>query len=136
MKKSALTLAALTATSIFCANTAYAKWDELGSNEIMVVYVDVDTIQVTGENAQILSMLDFKKPGVNPSNKKQVSSIVGINEYNCPAITYRPIQYKEFSGPKGTGSVVSDNQTPNSKFEPIVDKSWSAGVFKVVCKAK
>ena len=115
-------------------NTAYAEWKELGSNEVMTVYTDVDTISGSGNTVQILSMLDFKKPGVNPSNKQAVSSIVGLNEYNCPEISYRPIEFKEFAGNKASGKVVSDTKTPDSKFEPVIDVSWTAGVFKVVCK--
>ncbi|WP_100380208.1 surface-adhesin E family protein [Polynucleobacter brandtiae] len=113
-----------------------AAWKELGANELMVVYVDLDTINDQGEKAQIMSMLDFKKPGMNPKTKQAVSSIIGLNEYNCPAISYRPIEFKEFSGNKGSGKVVSDNKTPNSEFEPVVSESWTAGVFNVVCQRK
>ena len=123
-----------TIVSLLPLTNAYAAWKELGSNQLMVVYVDLDTISDQGEKAQILSMLDFKKPGVNPTTKQAVSSIIGINEYNCPAVSYRPIEYKEFSGPKGTGKVVSDNKTPDSAFEPVENESWAAGVFNVVCK--
>ena len=130
------TLTLITAlTSLPMANS-FAAWKELGSNPLMVVYVDLDTINDMGEKAQILSMLDLKKPGENQTNKKKVSSIVGINEYNCPAVSYRPIEYKEFSGPKGTGKLVSDNKTPDSPFEPVVNESWAAGVFNVVCQRK
>ena len=115
---------------------SFAAWKELGSNEQMVVYVDIDTISDVGEKAQIMSMLDLKKPGVNPKTKQPVSSIIGLNEYNCPAMSYRPIAYKEFSGSKGSGKVVSDNKTQNSEFEPVVSESWTAGVFNVVCKRK
>lgn len=115
---------------------AFAEWKELGSNAVMVVYVDLDTIRDSGEKAQIMSMLDFKKPGINPKNKQTVNSIVGLNEYDCPAISYRPIAYKEFSGNKGTGKVVSDNNTPDSQFEPVINESWTAGVFNVVCQKR
>lgn len=133
MKKlSALTI--VTALTLLPLSNSFAAWKELGSNELMVVYVDLDTVSSTGEKAQILSMLDFKKPGVNPKTKQPVSSIIGINEYNCPMVSYRPIEYKEFSGSKGEGSVVSDNKTPDSVFEPVVNETWAAGVFNVVCK--
>ena len=133
MKKNSLL--ALTMTSILLmSSNAFAAWQELGSNDRMVVYVDVDTIKSVGDKVQIMSMLDFKKPGANIQTKKPVSSIIGINEYDCPAISYRPIEFKEFSGNKGAGSVVSNNNTPNSQFEPVIDDSWTAGVFNVVCK--
>ena len=128
----ATTLAALMSP----ISNAYAEWKELGSNAVMVVYVDLETIRDSGEKAQIMSMLDFKKPGKNPNNQQTVNSIVGLNEYNCPEISYRPIAFKEFSGKKGTGKVVSDNNTPDSKFEPVINESWTAGVFNVVCQKR
>jgi len=136
MKKTTLSVTLAALLSLAAIGNACAEWKELGSNEAMVVYVDLATIQDVGENAQILSMLDFKKPGVNPTNKKTVNSIIGINEYNCPSVSYRPIEYKEFAGKKGTGAMVSDNKTPDSKFEQIVNESWPAGVFNVVCVKK
>jgi hypothetical protein len=126
----------ISALCVLPVTNSYAEWKELGSNELMVVYVDLDTISTSGEKAQIMSMLDLKKPGLNPSTKQPVSSIIGINEYNCPAVSYRPIEYKEFSGNKGSGKVVSDNKTPDSQFEPVINESWTAGVFNVVCKRK
>jgi len=122
--------------SMSCISNAYAEWKELGFNEVMVVYVDLDTASASGEKAQIMSMLDFKRPGRNPNNKETVNSIIGLNEYNCPEMSYRPIAFKEFSGSKGTGKVVSDNNTPDSKFEPVINDSWTAGVFNVVCQRK
>jgi hypothetical protein len=134
MKKILLTTFTALALLIATQGTANAAWKELGSNAVMTVYVDLDTVQTQGEKTQIVSMLDFKKPGINPSNKEPVNSIIGLNEYDCPAISYRPIAYKEFSGNKGTGKLVSDNNTPDSKFEPVVNESWTAGVFNSVCK--
>jgi hypothetical protein len=131
-----LSTAALAILALSPFSSAFAEWKELGSNAVMVVYVDLDTIRDSGEKAQIMSMLDFKKPGDNPNNKQTVNSIVGLNEYDCPAISYRPIAFKEFSGNKGTGKVVSDNNTPDSKFEPVINESWTAGVFNVVCQKR
>ena len=129
-------LALFASLSLLPFSSSFAEWKELGSNAVMVVYVDLDTVSTSGEKAQIMSMLDFKKPGANPKTKQPVSSIIGINEYNCPAISYRPIEYKEFAGNKGSGKVVSDNKTPDSEFEPVISESWTAGVFNVVCQRK
>ena len=129
-------LTVFTTLSLLPFSSSFAEWKELGSNAVMVVYVDLDTVSTSGEKAQIMSMLDLKKPGVNPKTKQPVSSIIGMNEYNCPAMSYRPIEYKEFAGNKGGGEVVSDNKTPNSEFEPVVSESWAAGVFNVVCQRK
>ena len=134
--KKIYTLTILASLAALSANNSFAAWQDLGGPELFTVYADTDTLSVDGDKAQIMSMLDFKKPGVNPKTKKPVSSIIGINEYNCPAISYRPIEYKEFAGNKGSGKLVSDNKTPNSEFEPVVSESWAAGVFNVVCQRK
>jgi hypothetical protein len=136
MMKKIYALTLFTSLSLLPFASSFAEWKELGSNAVMVVFVDVDTVSISGEKAQIMSMLDLKTPGVNPETKQPVSSIIGINEYNCPAVSYRPIEYKEFAGNKGSGKVVSDNKTPNSEFEPVVSESWAAGVFNVVCQRK
>jgi hypothetical protein len=133
MKK--VLLASLSTTLLLIASSnANAAWKELGSNELMTVYVDLDTVQTVGETTQIVSMLDLKKPGSNPNNKDAVLSIIGLNEFNCPSVSYRPIEYKEFSGNRGIGKVVSENKTPDSKFEKVESGSWAAGVFNTVCK--
>ena len=135
MKKlNPLLTASIAIALLSLTGNACAEWKELGSNDVMTVYADIDTISISEYKVQIMSMLDLKKPGKNPNNKQSVSSIVGLNEYNCTEISYRPIEFKEFSGNKGKGKVVSDNKTPDSKFEPVIDGSWTAGVFKVVCK--
>ena len=130
-------LIAITASlAVIPASNALAAWTELGANDAMSVSVDVDTLSRNGDKAQIMSMLDLKKPGANPKTKQVVNSLIGLNEYNCSNTTYRPITYKEFSENKGAGKVVSDNQTPDSQFEPVVNGSWTAGVYNVACKAK
>ncbi len=135
MKK--ILLASLSAAALLLTyGNANAAWKELGANDLMVVYVDLDTAQTQGEKTQIISMLDFKKPGVNPTNKQPVSSIIGLNEFDCPTVSYRPIAFKEFSGNKGTGKLVSENNTPDSKYEPVPSGDWVAGVFNSVCKPK
>ena len=136
MMKKIYTLTLFTAITLLPLTNSFAAWKELGSNDAMVVFVDLDTISDSGEKAQIMSMLDFKKPGMNPKTKQPVSSIIGINEYNCPTLSYRPIEYREFAGNKGKGKVVSDNKTPNSEFESVVSDSWAAGVFNIVCQRK
>jgi hypothetical protein len=137
MKKLTPFIAATTITaSMSGISNTYAAWKELGYNKTMVVYVDLDTVRTSSEKTQILSILDLKKPGKNSTNKETVNSIIGLNEYNCPEVSYRPIAFKEFAGNKGAGKVVSDNNTPDSKFEPVINESWTAGVFNVVCQKR
>jgi hypothetical protein len=122
--------------AMLLSGNALAAWQELGQNDSSVVYVDTATLQIQDGKAQIMSMLDFKKPGQDPQTKEVVNSIIGLNEYDCSSEKYRPIEFKVFGGKQGKGKVVADQKTPNSVFEAIESGSWAAGVFNVACRSR
>jgi hypothetical protein len=123
-------------TALLFSGSCLAAWQEIGNNEQSTVYVDSATIQTQGNTAQIMSMLDFKKPGQDPQTKQNVNSIVGLNEFDCSTGKYRPIEFKVFAGNRGKGKVVVDQKTPDSVYEAIPNGSWAAGVFNVACRTK
>jgi len=133
--KSIFTLLATSVTLLLSGN-AIAGWQEIGKNDQSTVYVDTATLQTQGNLAQIMSMLDFKKPGQDPQSKEKVNSIIGLNEYDCSTGKYRPLEFKVFTGNRGKGKVAVDQKTPNSIFEAIPNGSWAAGVFNVACRSK
>ena len=118
------------------ATSAVAAWQEIGSNEQSTVSLDIETLKRDGDKAQIMSMLDFKITGADPKTKEPIRSIIGLNEYLCGKIQYRPIEYKVFSGNKGEGKVVADVKSPDSPFETITSGSWAAGVYNIACRAQ
>jgi hypothetical protein len=124
------------ALSLFLAvsTSAYAAWDELGSSEFMTVLIDQTSIKKTGDKVQVLSMLDLKKPGVEPKTKAPVNSIIGLNEYHCGQVQYRPLEVKFMAGKKGAGKVIDEIKTPDSSFEAVVSGDWAAGVYNFACR--
>ena len=133
MKKLALILSIF---GLLPTGNALAAWQEIGQNEQSTISVDTATLQTQGDKAQIMSMLDFKKPGEDPQTKEKVNSIIGLNEYDCTTGKYRPIEFKVFTGLSGKGKLVVDQKTPDSPFEAIANGSWAAGVFNVACRSK
>lgn len=133
MKKWLATVACL---ATLPTTSAVAAWQEIGSNEQSTVSLDIETLKRDGDKAQIMSMLDFKTPGTDPQTKEPIRSIIGLNEYLCEKVQYRPIEYKVFSGNKGEGKVVADVKSPDSQFEAIVSGSWAAGVYSIACRAQ
>jgi hypothetical protein len=123
-------------TALLVSGNALAAWQEIGKNEQSVVFVDTATLQTQGNLAQIISMLDFLKPGQDPATKENVNSIIGLNEYDCSTGKYRPIEFKVFAGNRGKGKVIVDQKTPDSIFDVIPNGSWAAGVFNVACRSK
>lgn len=123
-------------TCIFTLNSSFAlgAWDELGSNEFITVLIDKSSIKKSGDKVQVLSMLDLKKPGVEPKTKSPVNSIIGLNEYHCGQVQYRPLEVKFMSGKRGTGKVVDEIKTPDSSFEAIASGDWPAGVYNLACR--
>jgi len=133
MKKWIATIACLAALPM---TSTFAAWQEIGSNEQSRVSLDIETLKKDGDRAQIMSMLDFIKPGIDPKTKEPIRSIIGLNEYLCEKAQYRPIEYKVFSGNKGEGKVVADVKSSDSQFEMITSGSWAAGVYNIACRAK
>ena len=133
--KSITTLFAISA-SLLVSGNAMAAWQDIGKNDQSTVFVDTATLQTQGNLAQIMSMLDFKKPGQDPQSKENVNSIIGLNEFDCSTGKYRPIEFKVFTGNRGKGKVAVDQKTPDSVFEAIPNGSWAAGVFNVACRSK
>ena len=113
---------------------AFGAWDELGSNEFITVLIDKSSIKKSGDKVQVLSMLDLKKPGVEPKTKSPANSIIGLNEYHCGQVQYRPLEVKFMSGKRGTGKVVDEIKTPDSSFEAITSGDWPAGVYNLACR--
>ena len=122
--------------TLLCSGNALAEWQEIGKTDAFTLFADTATLQKQGDKAQIISLLDFKKPGQNPKTKESANSIIGLNEFDCSAIKYRPIEFKVFSGNMGKGKVVEEQKTPDSQFETIENGSWSAGVYNVACRSK
>ena len=133
MKKWMVIAVCMTALPI---SSAFAAWQEIGSNEQSTVSLDIETLKRDGDKAQIMSMLDFKIAGADPKTKEPIRSIIGLNEYLCGKIQYRPIEYKVFSGNKGEGKVVAEVKSPDSPFETITSGSWAAGVYSIACRAQ
>lgn len=122
--------------ALLTSGNALAAWQEIGKTDLFTVYVDPATLQTQGNVSQIISMLDFKKPGQNPTTKENANSIIGLNEYDCSAAKYRPIEFQVFAGNGGKGKVVEEQKSPDSSFEAIESGSWAAGVFNVACRSK
>jgi hypothetical protein len=146
MKKIISHLSIAVAFVLLSGNTL-AAWQEIGQNEQTVVLVDVVTLKVEGDKAQIMSMLSFKKTGKDPKTGEFVNSIVGLNEYDCTTAQYRPLEVKMYPSRDGKDVKVPATvtpkpyifesvKTPDSAFEPIENGSWAAGVFNVACRSK
>ena len=126
----AFRISALTLFLLFSGN-AIAAWDELGSNELITVWVDKASLKKSGDKALFLSMLDLKKPGVDPKSKSPVNSIIGLNEYHCGQNQYRALDVKFMSDKKGDGKVIGEIKSPNSTFEPVINGDWTTGVYNL-----
>ena len=122
--------------AVICSPNVFADWQEIGKPDAFTLYVDTATIQKQGDKVQIMSLLNFKKPGQNPKTKETANSLIGLNEFDCSTVKYRPIEFKVFAGNMGKGKVVEEQKTPDSSFETIENGSWPAGVYNVACRSK
>jgi hypothetical protein len=81
MKKS-ITHLSIAALALSLTGNVLAAWQEIGQNEHTVVLVDVTTLKLEGDKAQIMSMLSFKKTGKDPKTGEFVAFNYDKNNFS------------------------------------------------------
>ena len=119
----------------FCATGASAQWTALGGgNRIYVPYADQATIRGLGANVSMAGLYDFRNGDLTPEGRPFFSTVV-LREYDCRGRRVRLLSYIDFSGPMGTGSVVT-SVSRAGRWEPIVEGALDEGYWKIACAAQ
>ena len=115
-----------------CATAASAEWTAVGGgDQIYVPYADQATIGALGANVSMAGLYDFRKGDQTPEGEPFRSTVV-LREYDCQGRQVRLLSYIDFSGPMGTGSVVT---TVNrvGRWEPIVEGALDQAYWRIAC---
>lgn len=95
--------------TIFVGSTGQAQavnWVIIGGSMTFDVYVDVDSIQRSGNTVESWLMFDYKKPIAYNKTKKLYKSSIALMEYNCPNKSSRYLSETGYSGGLGKGEVI------------------------------
>ena len=107
---------------------AFSGWEEMVSRGGISLFVDPQTIKVSGDMRNVLALVAYNEPLENGAR-----SIQGTMEYDCPGKRLRTLTFTQYAGPLARGRVVSDNQSP-SEWGPVAPGTFAADALEFVCR--
>lgn len=106
----------------------FAGWEEMVSRGGISLFVDPETIKVSGETRNVLALVAYNEPLENGAR-----SIQGAMEYDCRGKRLRTLTFTHYAEPLARGRVVSDSQTP-SEWSPVAPGTFASDALDFVCR--
>jgi hypothetical protein len=127
-KRIALTLA----LAVLCG-TALAEWVEIEKFEDgMRVFVDRTTARRSGDTAQILHLVRWGEPQVEPGLPNYLSTVVRTT-YDCVGKREKYMASTSYTGTMGNGSKVISDEDEVDNWYSISESSLEDKLWKVAC---
>jgi hypothetical protein len=113
------------------AQPVSAEWVEVTTSNKHTSYVDPATVRKTVNGRRSWTIKNFYKP--QRAGSATYISLKVLDEFNCEDEKSRALQIIAFSGPMGTGDVISsDNQIDSWSVVP--PESIAEDMLKFVCR--
>lgn len=117
------------------SGAAAAEWTAVArGNDIFSAFADKATIRKHGAYISMFGMYDFRKRDYTPDGKGLYSTVV-LREYDCEGRQVRLLSAIDFSGHRGTGTVVATSSDAR-RWEPIVAGALDEAYWKIACGRK
>ena len=117
----------LIATLMLLCGSAQAEWLFVGGSDRVDYYIEMKTIQKTGDRRQVLELLDLKSPDVRGNR-----SYLALYEYDCPTQRARILRSACFDGPMGGGQKTHEQSVPGD-WLPTSPGSAGMAQITLVC---
>ena len=131
MKRFAL---ALVLAALSCS--ALAEWVEIEKFEDgMRVFVDKTTARRSGDTAQVLHLVRWGEPQVEPGHPNYLSTIVRTS-YDCIGKREKYMASTSYTGPMGNGAKVIADEDEVENWYSISESSLEDKLWKVACGVK
>ena len=128
-KRFALALAVL-------SSAALAEWVEIEKfDDGMRVFVDKTTARRSGDTAQVLHLVRWSEPQVEPGYPNYQSTIVRTT-YDCVGKREKYMASMSFTGTMGTGSKVISDEDKVDHWYSISESSLEDKLWKIACGIK
>jgi hypothetical protein len=111
---------------------AMAEWTEIGGNDDVVFYADIDSLVASGPTKTMWTMIGSKTERM--FGEVKFSSVKTQFEFDCPANKARELQTAFFSGPRADGKQVAGYTEPGDWTE-VDEASLKGGLLKIACEA-
>ncbi len=117
---------------ILIANQGFAmNLTKIAENENMTVYIDLDSINKSGDIVKLKDIIDFKQPHIS-SNGDEYNSHLIEQTINCKTREQTLDFVTVYTGKMLQGRILEKGIAPNSK-RVIPESSLSYQTFKFVC---
>ena len=127
MKKLLLTMIAMI---LLTANVASAAWTAVGETDNYITYVDLATINKSGNMVKMWTLMDFKDQQTLVEGSYQSAKIQ--YEFKCKEEQRRYLTFSWFFGKMGKGEVVYTNSDVG-EWRPIGPDSVDETLWEYAC---
>ena len=127
--------AAALAIAALCG-AARAEWVEIEKFEDgMRVYADATTARRSGDKAQLMHLVRWGEPQVEPGLQPYLSTRVTA-AYDCSGKTERYLASVSYAGAMGSGAKVVADDNEAEEWYSISTASMEEKLWKIACAAK
>lgn len=124
---------ALTLALAVLSGTALAEWAEIEKFEDgMRVFVDKTTARRSGDTAQVLHLVRWAEPQVEPGHPNYLSTVVRTT-YDCVGKREKYMASTSFTGTMGNGTKVIADEDEVENWYSISESSLEEKLWKVAC---
>jgi hypothetical protein len=96
------------------------------------VYIDRDTLHVSGGRASVWSLWNLKAPKKNSSDEDYRSVLIK-NEYDCRRRTVRVVEVVEYAAPMAQGDALRTYSDYDHQEDALPPGSVGASIFEIAC---
>ena len=116
--------------------SALAEWTEIQKFEDgMRVFVDKATAQRSGDTAQVMHLVRWGEPQIEPGSPNYLSTVVRTR-YDCLGKREKYLASTSYTGAMGNGSTVISDEDEVENWYSISESSLEDTLWKVACGIK
>ena len=114
------------------ANASAADLLEIRATDHADIYVNRETLQVSGGRASAWALWNFKSPKSNTFDESYRSVLIK-NEYDCKRKTVRVVEVVEFAAPMAQGDALRTYSDHEHQEDALPPGSVGESIFKIAC---
>lgn len=118
----------LTILTLVLAPSCFAEWEKMVSNGGIVIYIDPQTIKITGGKRSVLALVAYSD--VLPNGAR---SVRGSMEFDCRERRLRTLTFSQYSEPLAQGRLLSDSAVP-TEWSAVMPDTFAADGLDYVCR--
>lgn len=115
-------------------NANAANWVKVVDSKTSSIFVDIDSINRTGDIVTAWYRRNFNHPMISDKNNRPYKSSKVLNYYNCSDRSIAAVQWITYENKDGLGKVISNEKVIALAYGDILPGEASEAIFDFVCK--